>query len=262
MITTLAFAIMLPCQGFPGRRQREELPRFEIMVNGVKREAFIFYPENKANKPLPLVFAFHGHGGNGTYMYRKMGLNKLMPEAISVCMTGLPTKSPRDPKGLKNGWQNFEGTDGNRDLKFFDATLALIKKSANVNAKQIFVTGHSNGGYFTYFVWKARPEVFKAIAPMAGSLTRSGMGSKPIPTLVISGVNDPIVKYEEQKASTEKMRLLNQCEDQPIDFAPGISQWNSKSGNPVVFYSYDGGHPFPKDAPDMVVKFFRMFTKS
>ena len=83
--------------------------------------------------------------------------HELWPEAIAVYMQGLNTPGAlTDPEGKKPGWQKTVGDQNDRDLKFFDAVLATLKKDYKVDEKRIYATGHSNGGGFTYLLWAAR----------------------------------------------------------------------------------------------------------
>ena len=149
-------------------RAAEQLMRREWEVAGVKREALIYVPEAAKTKPIPVVFAFHGHGGNMQNAARMFPVHTLWPEAISVYMQGLNTPGAlTDPEGKKPGWQNREGEQGNRDLQFFDAVFASLKKDYKVDTNRVFSTGHSNGGGFTYLLWAERADQFTAFAPSA-----------------------------------------------------------------------------------------------
>ncbi len=55
--------------------------------------------------------------------------HKHWPEAIVVYMQGLNTPGAlTDPDGKRPGWQKTFGDQGDRDLKFFDAVLATLRK--------------------------------------------------------------------------------------------------------------------------------------
>jgi poly(3-hydroxybutyrate) depolymerase len=108
-----------------------------------------------------LIFAWHGHGGSMRNASR-WDYEKYWPEAIVVYPQGLPTKGMTDPQGTKAGWQQKVGDYEDRDLKFFDAMLAELKKDYPVDDKRIFSTGHSNGGKMTYLLWEARGKEFAA----------------------------------------------------------------------------------------------------
>src|SRR5579862_7082553 len=68
-------------------------------VKGVEREALIIAPSNAAGADVkaPVVFAFHGHGGN-MQQVADAGVQQLWPEAIFVYPQGLPTKLYVDPE--------------------------------------------------------------------------------------------------------------------------------------------------------------------
>jgi polyhydroxybutyrate depolymerase len=108
----------------------------EWTIDGVQREAIIYRPSKTpaaegeaARKGAPVVFGFHGHGGNARQAARSFRLHEEWPEAIVVYMQGVPTPGRlTDPEGKLNGWQHDPGDHDDRDLKFFDAVLATLKK--------------------------------------------------------------------------------------------------------------------------------------
>ena len=138
----------------------DNLTRMEWKVDGVTREALVYAPATAKTDSSPVVFAFHGHGGAMKYAASKFAYHKHWPEAIAVYMQGLNTPGTlSDPQGKLPGWQKTFGDQGDRDLKFFDAVLATLKKDYKVDEKRIYATGHSNGGGFTYLLWAARGDV-------------------------------------------------------------------------------------------------------
>ena len=233
-----------------------------IDVNGVKRQFFAYIPDTKTTKPFPVVFAFHGHGGNSRYSVRKYKVDKLWPEAISIYPQGLPTKGAlTDPEGKKNGWQKDVGDQDDRDLKFFDAMLKWAHQNASVDDKAIFSLGHSNGGSFTYLVWKARPEIMRAIAPCAAGGI-SSRGTKPIPVFLTSGTKDPLVNFNLQTRSLNYVMKLNECEPEGKKLDDHMTRWESKVNAPVVRYVFDGGHELPEDALQKSIEFLKGYAKN
>jgi polyhydroxybutyrate depolymerase len=66
-----------------------------------------------------------------------------------------------DPEGKKSGWQSGpcdqkDRDQKDRDLSFFDAVLASMKKDYPIDEQRVFSTGHSNGGAFTYLLGGTR----------------------------------------------------------------------------------------------------------
>lgn len=230
-------------------------------IGGVKRQFYAYFPKTKDLKPRPVVFAFHGHGGNSRYSVRKFKVNESWPEAISIYMQGLPTKGAiTDPEGQKSGWQKDVGDYEDRDLKFFDAVLKWVHEKAKINDKAVFALGHSNGGTFTYLVWKARPGILRAIAPAAAAGV-SARGTTPIPVFHTSGENDPLVGFRMQTRTVNYVLGVDKCEGEGKSIGKNMTRWESKVGAPVVRYVHDGGHELPEEALSESIKFLKSFAK-
>src|SRR5438034_8032471 len=128
----------------------EGLKRQQWTVDGVAREGLVAVPAAAKTTPTPVVFVFHGHGGSMVNAARSFGIHTLWPEAIVVYLQGLNTPGRlTDPEGKLPGWQSTIGDQNDRDLKFFDAVLASLKSDYKVDERQVYSTGHSNGGGFT-----------------------------------------------------------------------------------------------------------------
>jgi polyhydroxybutyrate depolymerase len=239
----------------------EEPTRMQWNVEGVVREALIHVPAAVRTAPCPVVFAFHGHGGTMKNAAQRFAYHKHWPQAVAVYMQGLNTPGAlTDPEGKKPGWQKTVGDQNDRDLKFFDAVLATLKKDSQVDEKRVYATGHSNGGGFTYLLWAARGEVFAAVAPCAAAARRQMDSLKPKPVLHLAGEKDPLVLFDWQKQTMDQLRKLNACEEGK-PWGTYCTLYPSQTGTPLVTYIHHGGHELPKDAPPVIVKFFQEHTK-
>src|SRR5436853_3890230 len=115
------------------------------MVDGVQREALVYVPSTSSKSPV--IFAFHGHGGNMHFAARGMAFQNAWPDAIVVYPEGLPTPGiVLDREGKKAGWQDYAGQENNRDLKFVDEMLKSLREKYSVDDSRIYATGFSNGG--------------------------------------------------------------------------------------------------------------------
>jgi polyhydroxybutyrate depolymerase len=232
-----------------------DLARREWKVGELTREALVYVPASANTSPTPVIFAFHGHGGPARNTARTFAFQTRWPEAIVVYLQGLNTPGRlTDPAGRLPGWQRNLGDQGDRDLRFFDTVLKSLK--ADYQAGRIYATGHSNGGAFTYLLWAARGDQLAAVAPCAAAAGPNLPLLKPKPVLHLAGEHDPLVKYEWQKGTIDALRKLNQCgEGKPWEKHCTI--YESKIGAPVVAYIHPGGHNFPAEAADVIVKFFK-----
>jgi len=249
----IVFGLLLPT----GLLASESVQKWQI--DGVERQGLIFAPESAKSDPTPLLFAFHGHGGNMRQAAVSFGYQVLWPEAIVIYLQGLPTPGQlTDADGKKPGWQAHAGDENNRDLKLFDAALDWAKKAYNVDDQRIYSAGHSNGGGFTYLLWAERADVLAAVAPASaapGPQNRQKLTPKPM--LAIAGTKDPLVLFKWQKATIDAVRKLNGCAPAGKPQGEHITLYPSASGTPVETFLYDGGHLPPPEAWAEVVKFFK-----
>ena len=58
-------------------------------INGVERKAIFFEPKINSEK-IPVVFVFHGHGGNAKHASRNLNFHQNFPEALVIYMQGIP----------------------------------------------------------------------------------------------------------------------------------------------------------------------------
>jgi polyhydroxybutyrate depolymerase len=238
------------------------LKRMEWTIEGGSRDALVSIPAAARTTDTPVVFVFHGHGGGSRNVAASFAIEKLWPEAIVVYMQGLPTPGRTDPEGKRSGWQRAVGDQGDRDLKFFDAVLATLRKDQKIDERRVYATGHSNGGGFTYLLWAARGDLFAAVAPSsAGAAGRNFQAMKPKPVLHLAGETDAIVPFANQKKTIDALRTLNGCDSVGQEWAKYCTLYPSRTGTPVVTYIHPGGHMFPAEAPQQFVRFFKEHPK-
>ena len=265
LLFSLLAAIQAPAQGklreLLTGRPPEGFTERTWTVDGVKRTALIRVPADP-KAPAPVVFCWHGHGGNSTQAVRGWAFDKADPTSILVYPQGLPTVSPLvDKEGRRSGWQSAVGDGGDRDIKLFDTILADLKKERSVDERRIYSMGHSNGAAFSYILWQARPDVLAAVGSVAGSLTIKARDLKPLPVIHVAGENDPLVKFAWQQATFAAVRRFNGCTDAGKPYAKeGVLEatlFTSSKGAPLVTAIHQGGHEYPKGSSELIVRFFK-----
>ncbi len=238
-----------------------ELTPLTIPVEGKPRTALAYFPKQTPPAGHPLVFIFHGHGGNAQNAARGFDIQARWPEAICLCLQGVPTPTRIDPAGKAPGWQRVPGEQGDRDLKFFDALLAHVTKTHKIDMRRIYATGFSNGGFFTYVLWAARGDLLAAVAPCGCAAAFDVRTLKPKPCLQIMGKVDRIVQPPLQLQTMETVRQLNGCEQNGTLWNSGprvvVTYYPSRSGTPFVSAIHTGGHVLPKSSGAWIVRFFK-----
>ncbi len=241
--------------------QPDTLATQQWRIDGVERSAVVVAPS--APVPAggsPLVFVFHGHGGTSAHAARTFAIHSHWPEAVVIYAQGLPTPGRlTDPQGLKPGWQHAPGEQGDRDLKLVDAMLSWARARFRVDPARVYAAGHSNGATFTYVLWAARGGAFAAFAPSSSVFRKDLMApAKPKPALVIIGEKDELVRPAAQRLSLDALLRLNQAgrTGEPWSGAYALRH-SSPLGADVVAYVHPGDHTLPKNAGEMMVKFFK-----
>ncbi len=178
-----------------------------------------------ATKKYPLIIALHGMGGdeNSFFLGYDNGLIKREAEArgyIVAC-----------PKG--RGSASMYMANAERDV--IDV-IAQMKNDYSIDPDRVYLTGHSMGGYGTWSVSVNHPELFAAIAPIAGGgtlLTVNKLAAiSHVPEIVVHGDADPTVPVEESR----KMVKAAQATGAKVKY---IEVPGGNHGNIVVLHMKD-----------------------
>ena len=230
-------------------------------VDGSQRQAIVFAPAPTiSNMKHPLVFGFHGHGGNMQGISQLMHIQTLWPEAIVVYPQGLNSPRPIDPPGNSPGWQyeanQARGNVGNRDLDFFDAMVAAMKQKFSVDDKRIYTTGFSAGGMFSYLLWAERGKTIAAIGEVAGRLWDTEHLTEPRALLAIAGQLDTTDPYALQQQSVETAKQVDNATGAGQSCGPNCTFYGSPTTQtPVKTIFHPGAHVYPPWATAEIVKF-------
>lgn len=235
-------------------------------VGGGKRTYGLFVPTPcDPGKPLPVVFLFHGDGGNGASM-RGFGFeDQVAGRAVLVY-----------PDGPNRTWDLETAPENNQDYKFFDALLEDVGKKASIDKGRVFALGFSRGGFFVNQLGCFRGDVVRAVAGHSGGGPYSeeqgvwdddGLFTRcntpPVAAMEIHGEIDFVVSYEKGgKYSARYWRTKNRCQTSTTEFAPSpcVAYEGCAAGHPVVWCSIPNlGHQVWSDAARAAWNFFEQF---
>ena len=227
-------------------------------VDGEKREALVFPPQTAGVKH-PLVFAFHGHGGNMQSFAQKAHIQTLWKEAIVVYPQGVKRPSANDPQGDRTGWQveANQPNIGNKDLHFFDAMLATMQQTYQVDDRRVYAAGFSNGAGFSFLLWAERGNALAAIGECAGRLAPSVHLTLPRALIAIASKADKTNPFRAQFRAIETAREADNATGSGQPCGQDCTIYPSTTQTPVKTFMHPDGHIYPPWASKEIVKFFK-----
>ncbi|MEJ6599297.1 MAG: PHB depolymerase family esterase, partial [Crocinitomicaceae bacterium] len=168
---------------------------YGTIVSGAFSRDYIYYHASTAAANCPLVMVFHGYGGNAENIMNYSQFNTLAEEfGFAVCY-------PQGTEDFNNNnfWNvgyDFQPGETVNDVVFVDELIDLLSAQNSLSNEEIFATGMSNGGDFSYLLACASSETFKAIAPVAGMMLQHIIDTcnqvSEVSILEIHGTNDNV----------------------------------------------------------------------
>lgn len=209
-----------PANARPGAALTCDVPGFE------RRPYDIHLPVDYVPaRPVPVVLAIHGGGGNSGAaartacpggdvgsadclhaMARREGAAVAYPNGTGARLA----RNVRtwNAGGGANGWQCVSGRaceDGVDDIAYFRALLADLSRWVAVDPRRVYATGLSNGGAMSHRLACQLAERVAAIAAVGGANQFATVSAcappRPVPVLQIHGTADPCWRYEGGKAA-------------------------------------------------------------
>lgn len=168
--------------------------------DGVERKYIQYVPANyNGSEAVPVVFCFHGLGDTMGNFFG-IGMDDVADTANFITIFPQALVDPSTSSTAWNAGAGFFGFFPNPDIDdvgFVLAMLDSLDSQYNIDLKRIYATGFSMGGFFTNRFGCEHPDVFAAVASVAGTIG-SGMVCEPESPLRIAhfhGTNDSTVGY-------------------------------------------------------------------
>jgi polyhydroxybutyrate depolymerase len=190
-------SLLLAMLALPAAAAARQTTERTLIIDGRDRTYHLHLPPSR-HAVSPLVFVFHGGGGQGTRIETTSGFDAIADRESFVVVY---------PDGVDRGW-NDGRTDAPLhgalsknidDLAFVRAMLADIATVAPIDPKRIFATGMSNGAIFSEYLAAKMADKFAAIAPVAGGIAdpfyKEFAPSSPVSVLAMNGTRDAFVPY-------------------------------------------------------------------
>ena len=166
--------------------QSDEKGNFKTEVIIKKQVGYALHipKNNKEKKPLILFIAGDGEKGTAIEKVKINGpFNYLKNNELDAYILA--------PQCLENeDW----------DVNIIYQLIVKIQKENNIDANRIYVTGLSSGGWATFNLAIAYPELFAAVVPISGYIDLYEMDYickiKTIPTQIFHGLLDDVVNVD------------------------------------------------------------------
>lgn len=178
----------------------------EILVG---RKVRVVYPRSESGseaKALPLIISLHGYGA--TDIYQNWFFNAadfVYDKKFFLAM----------PLGISRSW-DFS-IKRLRDQEFILDLITELSKKYPIDPKRIYLVGHSNGGIFALnFACKMNKTV-AAVMPIGAfaNYRAKDCSEHILPTLIVHGDQDKVVRYSLSRHTFRKMARINYCEAEP-----------------------------------------------
>jgi polyhydroxybutyrate depolymerase len=144
---------------------------------------------------MPLVFCLHGGGGTDSGFIKMANFNIIAEREKFVVVY---------PQGFQNNWNDGRPTTPNQlgvdDVNFFRMMIQQFSTTYKIDAKRIFSTGISNGGFMSSRLGAELGDKIAAIASIAASVEKNTIynninGTNRVSAMYIQGTADLLVPF-------------------------------------------------------------------
>lgn len=242
-------------------------------TTGGERSYVLYVPERyTGERPVPVVFEFHGHGSSAGAQVVYGDFRPLADRDgfVVVAPDGRITPSDRG-----RHFHLFGATPGGEadDVAFTVALLDHLSTVLCIDRRRVYATGMSNGGAMSTALACRAADRFAAVGPVAVLLylPDCANSARPVAVAGFMGTDDAVVPYAGGRVnccnnptlpsaldSMTKFARRNACADRPVESRPAPSvllrRWSAgcTAGAAVDFYTLEGGgHTWPGAAVDV-----------
>lgn len=187
-----------------------------LQHSGKNRHYLYYLPETlDPARPLPLLLAFHGGGGNAAGFANTTKLHNIAEREGFIVI--YPHGSGAGKRLKKLSWntgmrppQGYAEENNTDDVGFIRSLLSHFEAEYPIDSQRIYATGLSKGAMFSYRLACELSGRIRAIAPVAGPLTYDDCRpAAPVALLHIHGDSDNHVPFEGGRGEYTARKLLH-----------------------------------------------------
>jgi polyhydroxybutyrate depolymerase len=168
---------------------------WKLTAGGKERVVHVHVPKGyDRTKPAPVVLNFHGLGSNAGEQILLTGMNEKADQATFVAVHPEGT-------GVSQSWNagaccGTAASGAVDDVGFVSAIIDEVSSKLCVDAKRVFATGMSNGGFLSHRLACELSGRIAAVAPVAGVLGVATCNpTRPMSVFQLHGTLDALVPY-------------------------------------------------------------------
>lgn len=149
--------------------------RFDVEHDGLQRAFRVHVPQSwRPGTPMPLLVALHGGGGDMDWQADDSKYGLITASERHGFVVVFPNGYSRLPGGHLATWNAGHCCAAARDREiddvgFIRAVVDDVEHEVDIDWTRVYATGMSNGGMMTYRLACEAADVFRAIAPVAGT---------------------------------------------------------------------------------------------
>lgn len=175
---------------------------FTIQHDGMMRRYRVHVPTTyAASRPVALLVALHGGGGNMNYQATDARYGLISASDRDGFVVAFPNGYSKRPDGSFATWNAGRCCGAARDnniddVGFIRQVVANLTRQMNIDRARVYATGMSNGGLMSYRLACEASDVFTAIAPVAGTdNTIQCTPKRAVPVVHFHAKNDDHVAF-------------------------------------------------------------------
>ena len=237
---------------------------------GVQRQYIVHVPEDLPSSSVGLIVAMHGYTGSADSIMSYSGLNALADEYGFIVAYPQGTEDQQGNAFFNVGY-GFHTDSAVDDVGYILTLVEHLAAKHSIDPLRVYATGMSNGGDMSYLLACKAADVFRAIAPVAGTMMVTTMDdctpSGPMPVFAINGTADNITRYAgdyydadgwgayhsvdqiinlwagHATAQAQTSTTLNYADD----FSISVDRYTAETGTTeIILYRVEGGgHDWP-----------------
>jgi polyhydroxybutyrate depolymerase len=170
--------------------------RFSFVDDGITREYLVHVPKSYRGKPVSMLVALHGGGGDADFQADDSRYKLISKSESAGFIAVFPNGYSRFPSGILATWNagaccGKAVTDNVNDVGFLRKVILRVERQAAIDRDRVFMTGMSNGALMSWRMACEASDLIRGIAPVEGTdNTTHCTPSRPVAVIQFHAIDD------------------------------------------------------------------------